>query len=326
MTTSKRNGFTLVELLVVIAIIGILIAMLLPAVQQVREAARRTSCLNNVRQSTLAAINFASTFERLPYGSRVESDVLRSFGNSFWVYLLPFVEQQNLFDGYSVESGGWTGGNAARNNPNTGLLQDVELSILICPSSPLDVFAGFLAPAAPGGSGITPSPVGTLPCYTGISGSSQHSSVSSGTGNSLTSRGGCLIANEQVTMDSISDGLSNTFFIGEQSDFIIGTDGQNVDVRSDGNHGFQMGTRLRLQDDVRTFNMITVRHPLNEKNLVRLIGADGNLGSNRPIQSAHPGGVSVSFADGSTHFLKDDLDLSTLFNLVDRDDGNVVSF
>ena len=117
----KRNAFTLVELLVVIAIIGILIGMLLPAVQQVREAARRTTCMNNIRQVGLAAHNYESAFGELPTAGKEANafwDTAEEFGptegfeNLGWGYqLLPYIEQQNLYDvrrseGYLGANGG----------------------------------------------------------------------------------------------------------------------------------------------------------------------------------------------------------------------------
>ncbi len=91
----SRNGFTLVELLVVIAIIGILIGMLLPAVQQVREAARRTQCQNNERQIALAMFNYESSLGKLPYGS------IGAAEGTWVVWLMPYIEKgtlANLYD------------------------------------------------------------------------------------------------------------------------------------------------------------------------------------------------------------------------------------
>ena len=102
----NKVGFTLVELLVVIAIIGILIGMLLPAVQNVREAARRTSCANNLKQIALATLNYESSFQSIPPMARVESfaagspqpDNVALPSWSWQVFVLPYMEQQNAYD------------------------------------------------------------------------------------------------------------------------------------------------------------------------------------------------------------------------------------
>ena len=99
--SSNRNGFTLIELLVVIAIIGILMALLLPAVQAVREAARRTSCLNNVRQILISAHNYHSALHRLPPSFEIEHGTVLAGNNGSWSIhgrLLPYCEQSNAYD------------------------------------------------------------------------------------------------------------------------------------------------------------------------------------------------------------------------------------
>ena len=117
----RNQGFTLVELLVVIAIIGILIGMLLPAVQQVREAARRTSCMNNSRQQMLAMHNFESAHQHFPPawngqgsvpgygndGNEYLSPWTQRFGNflGWQTFILPFGEQNNLFEEFSLTQG-----------------------------------------------------------------------------------------------------------------------------------------------------------------------------------------------------------------------------
>ena len=105
--TQKHTGFTLVELLVVIAIIGILIAMLLPAVQSVREAARRTQCMNNLRQIGIATISFHDANDAFPPARTTTSNQVlpifsRTGPDSWFVRILPFIEQNNLFQKWDL--------------------------------------------------------------------------------------------------------------------------------------------------------------------------------------------------------------------------------
>lgn len=126
MVQQKRGAFTLVELLVVIAIIGILVALLLPAVQAAREAARRTQCLNNLRQLALAAHNFADAHKRLPSSVRPTglTPLPRIAGLTF---LLPFFEAGNLYDRYD-QTLNW-------HHPNNAVV-NTRLPLLQCPSTP----------------------------------------------------------------------------------------------------------------------------------------------------------------------------------------------
>lgn len=334
MVRTNKHGFTLVELLVVIAIIGILIGMLLPAVQQVREAARRTSCSNNLKQSTLALHNYESAHSKFPGGNFY---VHGPWGHSFWVAALPYMEQGNLYDGYDLNRGGWTGG-ANNTNPNKEWLTGKELPYLLCPSSPLPKFPVNYGNADDDDFAGTSNPdgdiAGMIPCYVGISGSSEHPSRTDGRSNGDNSEGGILLAptqqdngapyrDQNVSFGAISDGTSNTLILGEQSDWMLNDDGENVDCRSDGNHGFNMGTSP--WNSVRRFNLTVVRHPINEKVISRAVGSAGNVGPNRPIQSAHAGGAMVGLCDGSIHFLRETLDLEILFDLADRDDGDLVT-
>ncbi len=104
------KGFTLVELLVVIAIIGVLVALLLPAVQAAREAARRAQCQNNAKQAGLALLNFESAFGKLPYGTHMDgqssqyiSKNLPSNGFAWGAYVLPYLEAGNALQGVDVD-------------------------------------------------------------------------------------------------------------------------------------------------------------------------------------------------------------------------------
>ena len=133
MKSLNRKGFTLVELLVVIAIIGILIGMLLPAVQQVREAARRTQCMNNLRQIALAALNFESAHMEFPTAGGCSQQYWDEqnrpnygYENAGWHYqILPFMEQNALFDQRAND--GWFGGTVAS-------LAETPVESFNCPS------------------------------------------------------------------------------------------------------------------------------------------------------------------------------------------------
>src|SRR5690242_14555825 len=123
----RRKAFTLIELLVVIAIIAVLIGLLLPAVQKVREAAARMACGNNLHQIALAAHNFESTNGRLPPGMDTqEVGVL--------VYLLPFMEQQNQFNLFSFDPGFATYYQNPQNRPGAGT--SATIKNFLCPSAP----------------------------------------------------------------------------------------------------------------------------------------------------------------------------------------------
>ena len=167
---SRRRGFTLVELLVVIAIIGILIGMLLPAVQQVREAARRVQCANNLKQSALANLNYESAHGSLPPGT-IKLEGSSAFGHSHWMATLPFAEQKNFSDGYDLMQNGWTGGSRATSPNGLFLARNKPISYLLCPSSALPVFASVFPGTFPYGTNGDPPAQGMLSCYTAISGS-----------------------------------------------------------------------------------------------------------------------------------------------------------
>ena len=323
---SRRRGFTLVELLVVIAIIGILIGMLLPAVQQVREAARRTQCQNNEKQQALALLNYESAHMVFPDGNMPPTDPDEVWGHSFWVAALPFAEQNNLMGIYDLAGQGWTGGSNAT-LPNALAVQGKIIPWLLCPSSPFTEFpeAGLTDLQMAGSTNTDPAAQGMKPCYTGISGSFIHPTMTVGRSGSILSQGGILLNDAGVGFGNIPDGSSNTILTGEQSDFMINIDGGNIEVRSDGNHGFNMGARSQGPGQGRIFNLTSLRHTINFRDFESADGAAGNIGANRPLISAHTGGANVSLADGSVHFLSDSTELLALFNLGDRDDGNVSS-
>ncbi|MFM8708930.1 MAG: DUF1559 domain-containing protein [Planctomycetia bacterium] len=132
--SKKREGFTLVELLVVIAIIGTLVGLLLPAVQQAREAARRSACTNNTKQLALACLNYESTRKRLPAAQDRDN---AATGWSWIVHVLPFVEEVNLYNGLSTTTNryGTTYSSTATLSTNGSVAGSILLPQLVCPSS-----------------------------------------------------------------------------------------------------------------------------------------------------------------------------------------------
>lgn len=122
---SRRNGFTLIELLVVIAIIGMLVGLLLPAVQAAREAARRSECQNNLKQIALACHNFENARKRLPLAY---TNTSTGGANNWMPFVLPFLEGQNLIEGYDLKTDWWR-------EPNRTLVAR-PMSIVQCPSTP----------------------------------------------------------------------------------------------------------------------------------------------------------------------------------------------
>ncbi len=333
----NRKAFTLVELLVVIAIIGILIALLLPAVQAAREAARRIQCTNNVKQLALGVLNYESTNKIFPPGGSYGITGPTPYGASWIVHIFPFCEQNSVYESMDVIGEGSYGCYAGGSAKNRAALENREFDFLRCPSSPLPVNgAGHPTeyqvgdPSGYGnnqpyqGSNYAGISGGGLPASAGGTYSQTRSKGSSGVASGYIGEGGVLIRLTPLKVASISDGLSNTMVIGEQSDWCIAVSGGKRDCRSDCGHGFYMGPApIATDGNDRDFNLTCVINRLNEKSFAAT-GVASNCGPNRSIQSAHPGGATVGFADGSVHFLTEEIDIYTLYNMANRNDGQIL--
>jgi prepilin-type N-terminal cleavage/methylation domain-containing protein/prepilin-type processing-associated H-X9-DG protein len=344
---SLSRGFTLIELLVVIAIIAVLIGLLLPAVQKVREAAARMKCSNNLKQVGLAILNYESTFGRFPPAStRVPDPNYWMHGPTWWVYTLPYVEQSNVYNKTTfnnqagVNQTFWFADTGA---VNKAVYEGVVFPMIRCPSSTLPEWNKIDEERNP-----TTGYRAYEPTYTCILGSDRHPSTDTSARNGPVSDGGVMglrvSADQGVRMTDVTDGTSNTLLVGEQSDWSnpLQSDPLYSDMRSSDSRGAFMGTSyttqpkgpgsltgckgdgttVRNNNCMRCYNTTTVVAPLNSKKFVFAQSGDERCGT--PIQSVHPGGANLLFADGHVVFLAESIDLNTLKNLADRDDNNTV--
>ncbi|MEI6324003.1 MAG: DUF1559 domain-containing protein [Gemmataceae bacterium] len=237
----NRKGFTLIELLVVIAIIAVLIGLLLPAVQKVREAANKMTCANNLKQLGLAAHNYESSVGNLPPGQMGASPALGSTGFfdaqhfGLIVFLLPYIEEENLYKGLSLSknldvkgAGWWTV------NPDWSLAY-TKIKKLICPTDEVTqasqtvngpALGSMPDPMVPGTNACTLGYFGARPdldlgktSYVGVAGALgdkvSTSSPSDGPGVSLQKYVGIYTNRSKNKTSNIVDGSSNTMAIGE---------------------------------------------------------------------------------------------------------------
>ncbi|MBI1246649.1 DUF1559 domain-containing protein [bacterium] len=346
-----RRGFTLVELLVVIAIIGVLIALLLPAVQQAREAARRMSCTNNLKQLALAVHNYHDTFDCFPTGA---IGYKNSGGNqdanySAWtLHLMPFIEMNNLYQ--AIEPGRTRLDQAATVgsgvNGTTGrVLIDMmrqPIAALNCPSDPgekilvpVEGTVGLLSTTS--GSPVNdPSINCAKGNYAGVASSIRYGAdwwgpVTAGAGPNAFN--GVFGIESKVAFAQVVDGTSNTLMIGERASLVkepAGYDSDDVDTipgsfaPSVGTNPFGFPNRGADGWDC-AGAMGTVGYPLNS--------AYYTMWARGGFSSHHPGGVQFAFCDGSVHFIPETIDCkpdeildnTVLENLANRKDGNTVT-
>lgn len=239
MSNSRRGGFTLVELLVVIAIIGILVALLLPAVQMAREAARRTQCANNLKQLGLAAHNFHGTFKRFPPGlcggnvTNPPGSLDGTANVGALVYLLPYLELNNIYDRMS-RAINLNHNLRPADNPQVPLVRpywstgvtwaaaQTQIGIFLCPSSArvkeADAIAALFVPSRGGANSMTmwywPNAG-----YARAMGKTNYLPCAGALGNSPDTYWGQFVGvfynNSEVSFGGIPDGSSNTFLFGE---------------------------------------------------------------------------------------------------------------
>ena len=323
-----RTAFTLIELLVVIAIVGILIGLLLPAVQKVREAANRLRCANNLKQMGVALHHYHDTHQSLPPGSSAApiDSVVGTFFNinapNWRVRILPFVEQQSLagklkLDG-SLSLSGHTPCAASGAN---AILLGFWIPIYHCPSNPGDPIGN--PPNMDNGSRTQ------MMDYAGISGAypdpaGRSRSYQSSYGNM--GNNGSLLINESVRLTDITDGTSNTLVVAEQSGLV---GGQNVSASYGGGwigsrYQQTVATMTPANQAFFTTGVTTVKYQLNTKTGTAN-SSSRPFETNTILNSAHAGGINTLLGDGSVRFISDTIPMATLLNLASRDDGTVIS-
>jgi len=332
----RRTAFTLIELLVVIAIIAVLIGLLLPAVQKVREASTNTKCKSNLHQLGVAANNYANANGRLPRGMDDQAA-------GCLVYLLPYMEQDNVFMGFSFSTAyPFYYSNPANRPASTGTMTvprppavygaEPKINSLLCPSALLpEQYSTVMLASYSFTPGVDyPAAFGAVPA--GYAGSTTFSSCPGcavvgrsnylgmggyiGSGFSTTYGPGIFTYQAGVRMEviSASDGTSNTIMFGEFAGGYSASIGGGI---PDGVMGaaWTAGFQYSGYGAPTTMQMMTVGPP------------PGRGNSNWSLfSSQHNGGVNFCFADGSVKSITPDINFSVWIYLTGYKDGVVVTF
>jgi prepilin-type N-terminal cleavage/methylation domain-containing protein/prepilin-type processing-associated H-X9-DG protein len=294
----RRYGFTLIELLVVIAIIAILIALLIPAVQKVREAAARTQCINNLKQLALAMHNYEGTFNSFPPGRTTVSPE-----HSWTAFMLPYLEQDNVFKIYDIHKD-W-------DDPENYPAIQTQLSVFNCPSVPVGLRTDDTIVANPAcGDYSTISaihPFVSINCFPG-------NGITKVSPDNSLSLLGALVKDQKTRIEDIQDGTSNTIMVAEDAGRSpLYVQGQVLGMKTV--PGWKEGG---WADPGAPFSVDG-----SEPNGAIPGPCTMNCSNNSEVYSFHTGGANVSFCDGSVRFLNESMNLCVLAKLSTRAGGPV---
>ncbi len=305
---SRASGFTLVELLVVIAIIGVLVGLLLPAVQSAREAARRMQCSNNLKQIGLSMHNYHDTHKSFPPLYISNFPAVSDRAN--WITMsLPFVEQGNLAARYDPNTS--TGGGAGNQ-----FLNAAEFPIFRCPTAPQNPPAPY-----PGIAGFTWA-LGNYVCNNGLG---PYQSVAGSADIARVARKGVFMVNKKFGIGEMIDGTSNTLMVSE----VIAN--ASTATLSDwrGNLTYPENCMFHWNEPPNTRTPDRLRTPLCISTPRAPCTGAFTAFNNRNIivsaRSLHTGGVQAAFGDGSVRFVGQTITLAAWQALGSPDGGEVVS-
>jgi prepilin-type N-terminal cleavage/methylation domain-containing protein len=321
--STVRPGFTLVELLVVIAIIGVLVALLLPAVQAAREAARRMQCQNNLKQIGLASHNLHDITGELPRAFWPDS------GLSWHVYILPLIEQQALFIQFDTKTVNPSHTAPNRNDPN-GL---TIIQGYLCPSCTVKRQLFTPPHHINGPTDLIPPNTGSaaaVPHYYGVNGPRGAVGTGGGTGSGNTypvgtalheavpvATSGIFQRDGTIRMARITDGTSNTLMVAEMS-WLSPQYGTRYRTWVRGGDEYAGIVAGRPSFVVSCRN---VTNPINSIFSANLVVPYNDI----PFGSMHPSGMNGVMGDGSVRFLSQNLGMSTYRAIASREEGESVN-
>lgn len=320
MKYGNRNGFTLIELLVVIAIIAILIGLLLPAVQKVREAAARLTCTNNLKQIGLAVMNYESTYRHYPMCRVSNAGARAIYGNSnrsLFVMLLPYIEQEALYKKYEATYAPFptsTGANRRNwDHPDMTSIYQTKLKTVICPSNPGPTVDTGNGPDHP----YTNASTSDYNVMNGVELANTPNAYSMGLipyTMDANTRLGMLDFTAPTTASNITDGTSNTLLVVEDAGR------PNRYAKGKIQAGLRSSGAVWTDNDG-TFTL----HGFSTDGLTQAGPCAVNCNNSNEVYSFHSGGANVVYGDGSVRFFRETINVGVVAAAITRSNGEVVN-